>query len=550
MSSAASALTRADWQTLLFGSVNRADLATCTSDWPLHSLRVRVHRNHGFEPVSSATAAYAAWNGLAYRWMIGGYDDSLAFELRGDADVEVVWFDTERVRAAGLQPAWLVERLRALRAETNNSILALAWPLSASQRAALEDAHIPSLHFGDLDPLAASLGARWLDERAKTISGTRLSNHACLHVARELACKWLPAVSLPPRKAIVLDLDGTLYRGVLGENGPEGVELTKGHEALQTRLLALRDAGVLLALVSRNERDDVEELFAARGDFPLSLDHFSAVEVSWDEKARALARACETMRIGADAVVFIDDNPGELAAVAASLPALTVHARDDARETLAAVENVAGVFRFARQREDALRANDLRVAGERRAVEQSTVSPDEYLRSLNVRLEYAIDCRTHLARMAELSAKTNQFNLALRRMNAAELALRLDDRDSRVVTVGLADRLSDSGIVALMVGAKNGDELRVDELCVSCRALGRRIEDTMLTKAVLLMAGDSTPQRVVFALRKGPRNAPARDWLARYADVRVDDQATEVSVPFDRIAQREVSAAIRITVGA
>jgi len=152
--------------------------------------------------------------------------------------------------------------------------------------------------------------------------------------------------------------------------------------------------------------------------------------------------------------------------------------------------------------------------------------------------------------MAELSAKTNQFNLSLRRMNAAELALRLDDRDSRVVTIGLADRLSDSGIVALMVGAKNGDELRVDELCVSCRALGRRIEDTMLTKAVLLMAGESTPHRVVFALRKGPRNAPAREWLERYADVRVDDDASEVSVPFDRIAQREVSAAIRITVGA
>jgi FkbH-like protein len=543
MFSAASALTRADWQTSLFGPLSRANLARCTADWPLQPIRVRVHRNHGFEAVSAASSPFAAWNGLELAWTIGAYDDSLSLAASGDADVELVWFDTTRV---DVEAAWLADRLAALRASTDLPILVLAWPLSAMQRAAIANADIPGLACVDLDPLAAALGAHWLDERALRLSGTRLSNPACLQIARALACQWLPAVAVAPRKAVAVDLDGTLYRGVLAEDGPAGVELTPAHRELQATLVALRDAGVLLALVSRNERSDVEQLFAERADFPLHLEHFSALEVSWDDKPVALRRASETMRIGADAVVFVDDNPGELAAIAQALPALTVHARDDARETLAALDHVAGIFRFARQREDTLRAADLRAAALRREADQNALSPDDYLRSLDIRLDFAVDRREHLSRMAELSAKTNQFNLSLARMNQVELARTIDDPDGCVVTIALADRLSDSGIVGLVVGARHGDDLRVCEVCVSCRALGRRIEDTMLTQALRLMAQAWTPERVVFNVRKGPRNAPARDWLARYAGVQLDDDATEVQFPFARIAQCELSPAVSI----
>jgi FkbH-like protein len=549
MFSAASALTRAEWQTSLFGPLSRANLARCAPDWPLHLIRVRVHRNHGFEPVSSACAPFAAWNGLAFAWTLGAYDDSLSFEMTGDADVEVVWFDMTRVEKS-IDASWLADRLGALRASTDHPILALAWPLSASERAGIAKAQIPGLACVDLDPIAAALPTQWLDERALRLSGTRLSNKACLQIARALACQWLPAVTLPPRKAVAVDLDGTLYRGVLAEEGPIGVQLTPAHRELQARLVALREAGVLLALVSRNERADVEQLFAERADFPLRLEHFSALEMSWDDKAVALRRACETMRIGADAVVFVDDNAGELAAIAAALPVLTVHAIDDARQTLGALDHVAGIFRFARQREDTLRAGDLTAAALRRDAERSAASPDDYLRSLDVRLVYAVDRPEHLPRMAELCAKTNQFNLSLRRMNEVELARALQAEDTRIVTITLTDRLSDSGIVGLVVGCRDGDALRIAELCVSCRALGRRIEDTMLTQAVRLLAQGWSPQRVLFDVRLGPRNLPAREWLERYADLRLEPDAMQVPVPFARFVEREISPAVRIRLAA
>ena len=547
MNSAGIALRRAEWQPILFGAPNRADLAGCVADWPLSAMRIRVHRNHGFEAVSSATRAYGAWNGLDFEWRIGGYDDSLTFAVDEEAAVDVIWYDTTRLRCASDEAGeWLGERMRALRAQTTNPIVLLAWPLPALVRARLLDDRTPGLYVPDLSPLAETLGRQWIDARAQSISGTRLGNRACLHIARELACCWIPAAALPPRKVVAVDLDGTLYHGVLAEDGPGDLTLTDGHRNLHTHLAALREAGMLLALVSRNERVDVENLFRQRSDFPLRLTDFAAIDVSWNDKPDALRQIAATLGIGDESIVFVDDNAGELAAVASSLAVQTVHAGIDGNDTLGALRHVAGVFRWHRSEEDRMRNADLASMRERAAIADSVVSPDDYWRSLDVRLDYLVGPRPHVARLAELCAKTNQFNLALRRMNDAEIARRLDDDPSSVVAVRLGDRLSDSGIVAAVIGRHRGSALHIDELCVSCRALGRRIEDSMLTRAFVVIAGNRSPTSVVFALQRGPRNAPAREWLARYASARLDDGATSLEIPFAVVSGRAISSAIRM----
>lgn len=544
------ALVRAAWQPVLFGLLNRADLAMCVASWPLRTLRVRVHRNHGFEPVSSATPAFGNWNGLAFDWAIGAYDDSLAFDLHADAEVDAIWLDTARIALADGESLgrWIAARLLALRAQTDNPIVVLAWPLDEPARAIIDRAAIPGTWLADLASLEASLRDDWLDPRAETISGTKLGNRACLHIARELACKWLPAAALPPRKAVAIDLDDTLYRGVLGEDGPDGVTLTEGHRELQRRLRALRETGILLALVSRNERSDIEELFARRDDFPLRLTDFGAIEVSWSDKTRAVEKIAKQLRIATDAMVFVDDNAGELASVASSLPMFTVHAQVDAVMTATAIDHVAGIFRWRRSAEDRIRADDLRASAIRVELLETAKSNEDYLRSLDVALDFLVGPSQHVSRLGELAVKTNQFNLALARTNEAEIGRRIRERPANVVAIRLADRLSDSGIVGLIVGARVDDVLRVDELCVSCRALGRRLEDSMVTKALMLMAGNAAPRHVRFALRKGPRNAPAREWLARYANRVLEDDSHDIEVPFARVKASDVSPAIRVNV--
>lgn len=548
-SPAAHALARALAQPVLFGVPNRAALLACSLPPGRRRIVVGVHRNHAVEPVASACAPYAAWNDIACEWHVGDYDDSLSVVDVPQADVHLVWLDASRIALAEDELArWLGTRLQALRARTLSPIVVAAWPLAVSQRERIDTLRLPDVHLADLEPLALELGARWTDARTATLSGTSLSNQACLRVARELACRWLPAATLPPVKCIAVDLDGTLYDGVLGEDGAEGVRLDEGHVALQEELVRQRRAGVLLALVSRNQRADAQALFSRRHDFPLRWDDFSAVEVSWDDKSAGIERTAGQLRISTDACVFIDDNPGELAAVASRVPLATVHARADGGETLAALRHVAGIHRWTRSASDALRANDLRAAHARATAQAMAVSQDDYLRSLEARLSFYVGSRTHLTRMAELARKTNQWNLALRRMGEAEMAQRIAMHPGNAVAFALSDKLSDSGVVGAVVGRVENRTLHVDEVSISCRALGRSTEDVMITVALRLMARGRDVDRVRLAVVKGPRNAPARDWLARYAGTALADSVTHVDLPMAAINGRVLPEAIAVTV--
>lgn len=544
------ALTRAHWQAALFDAPSRAELVQCVANWNCKRVRVCIHRNHAIEPVLSAAAPYAAWNGLEYEWALGPYDDSLSFATPLNAEVHVIWLDTGRIVGVDESQigAWIIGRLQALRASHDGPIILAAWPLAPEHLLTIEHAAVRDVHLAHLTPIAARLATRWLDPRTESISGTRLSNRACLELARELACRWLPAACLPPIKCVALDLDGTLYRGVLGEDGPDGIELTAGHLHLQELVASLRDAGMLLALVSRNERADVEALFAKRSDMTLRLQDFSVVEVSWGDKVDALRLIAGKLRIGLDAIVVVDDNPGELASIAASTLAVTVHAREEATQTAVALANVAGVFRWSASVEDRLRADDLRASDERDTLRDAGVSPEAYLRSLDIRLRYFVGAPDHLQRAADLVRKTNQFNLSLRRMSQTEIARRMEVHRGNVVAIGLADRLSDSGVVGVVIGSYREGVLEVEEIAVSCRALGRRLEDELITRALLLMAEAREVTSVSFKVAHGARNGPGRDWLEGYAGHAIEDGADTLAMPYAAILEKPLPGIVSVSV--
>jgi FkbH-like protein len=321
-------------------------------------------------------------------------------------------------------------------------------------------------------------------------------------------------------KAVVLDLDNTLHKGVLGEDGIQGVQLTPGHVLLQRYIKSLQERGIFIALVSRNERADVEALFAQRQDYPLRWEDFSAVEVSWGDKAASLARTAKTLRIALDSILFVDDNPGELASISAQLPEVhTILAQSDATLTLQAIHFYPGVWRWKREGEDTKRIQDLKANDERDALTASLSSPGDYFRSLQI----ALVCRNNpleaLSRLADLCKKTNQFNLALRRFNQAEIAERLSRSNACVTSVQLKDRFSDSGIIAVVIAERESERLEVEELCISCRALGRRLESTIIVEALRNMTIFDGCQEVTFRVQHGPRNQPALDWLSRFLDL-------------------------------
>lgn len=559
---AESALDRAARQPVLFDALpRRSDLLRLAPQKIGTAVSLHVHRNQSFEHVASAMAPFAAFAGLDVRVCYGDYDDSLAMDGPvGGADLELVWLDWSRYgtsRTPAELAEWLRSRILARRAVTESPILIASAPgvdpssveLSAELEKAL--APVPAAHVCDLAPIGRQLGERLYDARAARLSGTSMSDAACVLAARLFGARWIPSVMRPPLKAVVVDLDDTLYRGVLGEDGAEGVELSDAHRDLQARLVELREAGLFIAVASRNEASDVEELFASRADFPLRREHLSACEVSWEPKADAIRRVASTLRIGHDAVLFVDDNAGELAAVATDLPGIaTLHAGADPAVTLRALDLFPGLWRWRRSEADAIRIRDLAASRERDALAASAADPLAYLASLQPHLTYGLNAGGHVSRLHELSVKTNQFNLALARLTEAEVARRVAAEEHAVVSVGLADRLTDSGIIAAIFGWRAGETLVVDELCISCRALGRRLEDLLIGEAIARMTAATGTSRVVMRYGLGPRNGPARAWLARAAAAPLGPEAGEIPFPWSAHSHAELVSALPVTIAA
>ncbi|HET7603715.1 MAG TPA: HAD-IIIC family phosphatase, partial [Gemmatimonadales bacterium] len=507
----------------------------------------------------TALAPFAGFSNLLVTTCCGDYDDSLAMVGdASDADAELFWLDYSRYEPALSGAAlaeWVAARVASRRAATDHPILVAGTPGETAQdqqfNEALEErlSAIPGACFCDLRPIGRQLGPRLHDARAAHLSGTPFSDAACILSARLLGLRWIPAVLSPQLKAVVLDLDDTLYAGVLGEDGPAGVRLSAEHRALQKTLSDLAAKGVLLALASRNEFADVKELFERRSDFPLGWDAFTAAEISWDSKAAAIRRIAETLRIGTDAILFVDDNPGEVAAVAAELPGVaTLHAGSDVALTVRALALFPGLWRRHATAEDRVRAADLAAASERERLAEQAADSHAYLASLQPRLTYAVNAAGHVARLHELSVKTNQFNLNLSRMTETEIARRVASADSAAVAVALTDRLTESGVIAAIFGQLSDTMVLVDELCISCRALGRRLEDALIGEAIARMVRRTHSSRIAFQYRKGPRNGPALSWLSQFTGRQLERDAGIVALDWSDETHAARMAALPILV--
>ena len=549
-------LQRAEWHSVLLADApRRLELLKLKPSWPLLPFRLRVHRNQAFEFVANVLPPFLAYAGRGAEVTYSDYDDSLAFATEGRADVEFVWIDFARYRTR-LAPAqfvaWLSERLTELRRRSDAPILLADAPIREPLDATLNEelreipAGIPGVRVVPVSAILAALGPRAFDARAAALSGMPLSDAACVLVARALGMVWFPSVLAPRLKAIAIDLDHTLYAGVLGEDGPEGLVVTPAHAELQRKLVTLREEGVFLAVISRNETVDVDRLFEVRKDFVLRPEHLSARSISWGDKAAGLRAICAALRIGADAVLYLDDNPGEIAAVVTALPGIHVLYAADAALTSRALDLYPCLHGYPRGKDDVLRVADLAANAERQEAARGAGSPEEYLRSLEVVLTFSVNQPAQRGRMAELSNKTNQFNTSLLRLSEAAVAKRLEDLECRTICVGLRDRLSDSGIVGIFFFRREGVTLAADEIVISCRALGRGIEQAMVTEAVRLARRDLPAAKVHFRFQEGPRNGPAREFLTKYAGQAPDGNG--LTMTWDESLEREILNRFPITI--
>ncbi|MFD9128456.1 HAD-IIIC family phosphatase [Kitasatospora sp. NPDC059571] len=352
----------------------------------------------------------------------------------------------------------------------------------------------------DLDPLVAE-GGPVRDPRLAAYAQARLGDDLLGRYAREVAHLVRSRCGLA-RKALVVDLDRTLWDGVLGEDGPDGIAAAgtlrgQAFGRFQRIVAQLGSQGVLLAVSSKNDRQPVLDVLRDHPDLVLRTDDFVRIAADWRPKAEHLKELAADLRLGTDAFVFVDDSPVECALVAAELPEVAVVPLTG--EPAEHVERLLADGWFdvpALTAEDRARAGDYRTEAARRAAllpakgaaaDGGAEPTSEQLGALGMAVEVSPVRPHEIARVAQLTLRTNQFNLTGERLGAADVRAGRDDPDRQVLAVRSLDRFGDQGVVGAVFARRTADGLRIDNVLLSCRVLARGVERAVLA-AVLAEA--------------------------------------------------------------
>jgi len=351
---------------------------------------------------------------------------------------------------------------------------------------------IASCYFIDYQQIILNTGlSNWEDLKLYYMARIPFNSNAQIRIARTLS-RTIAAIDTPPIKCIVLDLDNTLWGGVVGEDGISGIQLGNDYpgntfKEFQYALLGLRDQGVLLAIASKNNMIDVVEVFEKHTDCPLNIDDFSAVQVHWEDKATSINKIVKELNIGLDSIVFFDDNPVERDWVKSQLPDVKVI--DAPKNPMGYINSLldSSYFdRFSLTREDKERSDQYKRQEQRKKLYNSSNTVDDFLKDLKMKVTIGYVDDLTIGRVEQLVNKTNQFNLTTKRYTRADID-KFVDNQGIVLWLRVEDRYGDNGIVGVAI-IENilADEWIINTFLLSCRVIGRKIETVFISEIVAM----------------------------------------------------------------
>jgi FkbH-like protein len=498
------------------------------SPWP-----VRVLSNVTVHMVKEAIELPLRERGLNATVEIGNFDSIVADSASiGDAKAVVVMMDAGALvpsfhsRAALMDPAELAAVVESARAQVDLVLHNLrAAPLvvwagfcallqsapglrpSAFETAVQSlDAHLRA-HAGEntvvvsLDRLVAEVGLEQaFDSRFHYASRAPYGWPLLRRFGQRMAPAALSAAGLA-RKVLVFDCDNTLWKGVLGEDGEDGIRMSDDTREgapfadVQRIALALRRRGVLLGLCSKNNPGDVDAVLETHPDMQLRDADFAIKRVNWTDKATNLREIAAELNLGLDAIVFVDDSDFELTLVRDQLPQVhVVKVPADAHRYPALMREVESLFfGLSSTAEDSAKTEMYRQEAKRREAAQKHASMDDYLASLGLVVSLRLDDPAQVPRIAQMTQKTNQFNLTTKRYTEPAIRALIEGGRHRIATFRVADRFGDYGVTGLAIVALDpgGRSATLDTLLMSCRVLGRNIERVFFDRlaAILRQSG-------------------------------------------------------------
>lgn len=526
-------------------------------DTPVVSVVVTGHGT--VAPLVPLLTAELARHGLLLRARLGDFDSYLHELAAADGselvlallDAQVVfdevplpWSPTDVARAFAAK----IDLLERLLSDTAAPVVLNTLPLPQTFPAQLVDrrsraelgaiwreanarllrlpARHPSVVVLDLDPwLATGIPAR--DARLSVYAKAHLSP-ALLHAyAREVAHLARARAGMS-RKVLALDLDETVWGGVLGEVGPDGVEVADSHRGeafrqFQRVVKQLGSQGVLVTAVSKNDAEPVRAALREHPRMTLREDDFVRIVANWRPKHENLLELAADLNLGVDSFVFVDDSPFERGLVRRELPQVAVVAVDG--EPAGHVDRLLADGWFdalTLTDEDRARSQLYRQELERKDFLHSFDSLQDYLAELGVRVHLSAATEADVPRISQITLRTNQFNLTTRRLQPADVAALLDDPAATVLAVRSGDRFGDNGLVGAVFLRRVDDVVTIENFLLSCRVFSRGVETATLAE-VLRHARETGASAVIGEYLPSPKNAKVADFYPRNGFTGIDD---------------------------
>ena len=377
------------------------------------------------------------------------------------------------------------------------------------------------VHVLDYDALVAAHGkARWRDEHKWATVKMPLRAECMPALANEWV-RYLAPVCGRSSKVLVCDLDNTLWGGVVGEIGIDGIRVDReypgvAYRKVQRALLDLKRRGIILAIASKNNREDAVDALCRHPGMLLRPEDFAAERINWCDKAQSLREIAAELNVGLDTLAFLDDNPVERERIKTELPEVTVlELPADPMGFAEVLRGHPALERIAVSTEDSERSRYYVEGRSREAARSSARSIEEFYRSLEQEVEIVPAANAALARAAQLTQKTNQFNLTTRRYREPQLIELREQPGWDLYTVRVKDRFGDNGLVGVMLTRTAGETCEIDTFLLSCRVISRTVETAMLAflaaecraREVRTLCGWFLPTA---------KNAPASDFYSRH----------------------------------
>lgn len=323
------------------------------------------------------------------------------------------------------------------------------------------------------------------------------------------------------KKCIVLDLDNTLWGGIVGEDGLNGIQLgltPPGNYflAFQQALLDLYNQGVILAVNSKNNFSDALAAIRTHPNMILKEHHFAALRINWDDKAKNLRELAKELNIGLDSMVFLDDDPTSRLLVRTVLSEVeTPDLPEDPQKLVKFLQSLPYFKREAVTDEDKMRGSFYVTERLRKEHEKKFSSLEDFLKSLAIEVHSYLDDSQGVPRLAQLTAKTNQFNTNKQPMDEDEIRRYIADPKYAVFHAEARDRFGSHGVIAFALVNKGEQQWIIESLLLSCRILGRGIEEAFL-ESIRSIALRQGAERLEVVFKPTDKNQPARDFVERY----------------------------------